>query len=139
MKLKTKKNPSVAMAILWGLVASIGLTVLFAVVLAFMVQSEKLELEGLGAGVLITLLASSGCGCFLAVKLAGQKPLLVGAVSAAGYLLSLLSVTALFFGGEYHGVLQGAMLVLGGAMAAVLVAFKGLSGAHRGRRKYKIR
>lgn len=138
MKLK-KKNPSVAMSVLWGFLAAFAMTLLISGILAFLIAGEKTDPEELGVGVLITLLASSAAGSFLAVKLAGQKPLVVGSLCGAAYLLSLLSATALFFGGEYNGVLPGALVVLGGAMAAVLVAFKGLSGVHRGKKKYKIR
>lgn len=116
-----------------GGAVSLGITLLGAAVLAKLVDQETLAWENVGYGVMVVLLLASFLGAMSAWGRIRRQRLLVCAVSSAIYFGLLLSITALFFGGQYEAVGVTAALVLAGSIAAWLL------GLHDGRGRKKIR
>ncbi len=118
-----------------GAAVSLGITLVFAAVLAKLVDMEKLPWENIGYGIIALLLSASFSGAMTAYAKVKRQRIPVCLISGAIYFGMLLSITALFFGGQYEAVGVTALLVLGGSAAA------GLLGLRTGesRKHHKIR
>lgn len=105
-----------------GLAAGVSLglllTVLLSAVLAKLADMELVREEQLGYGIVILLLLSSSTASAFSYARIRRRKLPVFVLSGLIYLLSLLALTALFFGGQFHGVGATALVVMGGSMAA---------------------
>lgn len=121
-----------------GLGLCIGITLLLVgcAVLAWLVISEKVDMNSIGFGNGIILILSSGIGAWLAAALAGSKRLQVIGIFAAVFFAVLLSMTALLFGGQYSGILVNGTCILAGA-GGVLLLGKLPKKAKVSRRKIK--
>jgi len=129
----TGRTMSMPVGLAIGGAVSLGITLLGAAVLAKLVDQETLAWENVGYGVMVILLLASFFGAMSAWGRIRRQRLLVCAVSGVIYFGSLLSITALFFGGQYEAVGVTAALVLAGSIAAWLL------GLRDGGRKKKIR
>ena len=104
-----------------GIVISLVIMLSGAVLLSLLVASGKIPEDGYGFGVMITQLLAACLGALAAMVLVKHRKLMVCGLATGGYFLVLLSICALFFGGEYTGIGTTAVLILaGGAAAAVL-------------------
>jgi len=131
MKVKQKvtgRAASVPAGIGWGVAVGMGITLVGAAVLAWMMSGEKLSGDALGYGIMIVLVIASGAGALTAAgkikRLRVQMCLLTGGF----YYLGLLSVTALFFGGKFQGMGITAVLVIIGCALAALMGLKSQNG-----------
>lgn len=104
-----------------GAGVSLVLTILLEVALTWMVMNGKLAMEMVGYGIMVQLLATSWLGAAVAMHRIKHRKMLVCMLSGLIYLLTLLCITAMFFGGQYEGIPVTALLVLGGSLAAGLV------------------
>lgn len=137
----TRKVTGTASSIPAGLAlggfTSLVLTAAGSALTAYLILSEQLPEAAVGYCALMILLLSSAAGAWIAVKRIKHRRLFVCGLSAAVYYGILLSITALFFGGQYQGMGVTALTVLGGAGA---VALLGANGTPSGRRwKHKAR
>lgn len=112
---------------------SLGVTLLLSAVLAWLVHRETIAMENIGYGILVLLLMASFLGAETAFGRIRRQRLLVCGLSGLIYFALLLSITALFFGGQYSGVGVTALLILAGSGAAALL------GLRRGRGGKKIK
>ena len=100
---------------------AVAVTILGALVVAWMTDGMMLPEDGIGYGAMVTLLLASCLGARVAAGLVKRRRLLVCMATGGVYLLLLLGMTAFFFGGQYQGVAPTARLALGGALAAAMV------------------
>ena len=110
-----------------GAAVSLGLTLLASAFLAWLVDTEKLPWEKIGYGIMILVLAAAFLGAWTAFARIKRQRLMVCLLSGLLYFGILLSITALFFGGQYEGVGVTWALVLAGSGTA------GLLGLRQGR------
>ena len=104
MKRKVKKPVSMPISVLLGVGSAMVVTVMLAAAAAWMITAGKVNMEAKEyIGLLITGI-SVFTGNVTAIVLSDQKEMLASGITAAAYLLVLLSCTAVFFGGIYHGV-----------------------------------
>lgn len=99
-----------------------------AALLAYLLHTEKIQWEGIGYGIMFMLLAASFLGTLMANFKIKRRRFMVSALSAGVYLAILLSVTALFFGGQYEAVGVTALLITGGSMTAWLLGAREKKG-----------
>lgn len=115
-----------AMSMQGGLALGAGIstlvTLLLAIILAKLIDSEKLPWENVGYGIMITLIGASFLGAYCASKRIKRLHMLVCLTSGGIYFAVLLSMTALFFGGQYEAVGITALLVLAGCISAGLLS-----------------
>ena len=130
----TGKAMSLPLGIGLGVMISVIVTLLGTVVLTYLISRESVTQEGIGLGCGIILVIASFLGDICACAGIKRRWLMVCAVCSAGYYLVLLAVTALFFGGQYHGILTGAILILIGSAVAALAGMKGKNGLKRRRK-----
>ncbi len=134
-----RAHSSVPMGLGMSLLVSIGITLLGAVMITFMIAGESMDPGAVGYGSLLTLVLSSIGGAVTVVLTVGQKPLIMCLASGGIYLLCLLCLTALFFGGEYQGITTTALTVMGASLAVALLNLRTSSSTKRKRNKYKFR
>ena len=123
-----------------GCVLSVGITVIFAGIVAKLIDLEKMKETAIGYSALGILLAASYLGCVTAGEAIKHRKAMVCGLGALIYYLILVSATALFFGGEYRGMGVTALVVLcGGVLAFMTTARKGREGSGKRKRKYAYR
>ncbi len=122
---KSGKELPMAGAIAIGIFGSLILTFLGAALLAYLIGKGSVMQSGISFGCMIILAASSSFGAFLASGLFKRRKLMVCGITAAGYYLSLLAMTAMFFEGQYNGLGITAIMVLLGAGTALLPVLLG--------------
>lgn len=131
----TGKASSIPAGLALGGAVSLGLTLILAAVIAKLVSGEKLAEENIGYGVMVLLFVSSALGAMVANGKIKRQKLLVSVSAGVVYMGILLSITALFFGGQYEAVGVTALLVMGGSLVTVL-----LGGTHnRGGNRRKLK
>jgi O-antigen/teichoic acid export membrane protein len=109
--------------IMLGWVAEMCLTLAGSALCAYLIGQESIKGEGIGYCAMGIILASSMTGALVACNSVKCRKLQVCMISGAVYYLSLLAVTALFFGGIFQGMGVTALLVFGccGTMALLSV------------------
>lgn len=135
----TGRASSIQAGLVFGAVISLSATMLAAVVLAKLIESEKMPWESVGYGILALLLISSFLGSVSAYSKIKRQRLMVCLLSGFIYFGILLSITALFFGGQYEAVGETAALVFAGSGTAGLLGLKEKRGGKRkiGRQRYR--
>ncbi len=110
----TGRASSMPAGLLIGAAASLTITLIAAFILAKLLDAQRLSWENVGYGVMFMLLLSSAAGAFLANRKIKRQRMLVCLLSGVIYFGILMSITALFFGGQYDSVGVTALLILGG-------------------------
>lgn len=101
-----------------GIGTAVSLTgmLIGAMILAWLIVSERVGENGIGWGSMVILPLSSAAGAWTAWHLIQHRRLMVCSIQCAAYYLCLL-LMALPFGGQYEGMGVTALLVvLGGAI-----------------------
>ena len=129
-KMKKKTASSIPAGIGIGLLVSVVITLAGSALTAYLVYSESVPEEGMGYGIILTLLLSTIIGAWISVGRIQRLRMQMCMLSGLCYYLTLLAMTALFFGGQYSGVGITALVVVGGCGT---VAILGLGGG-KGRR-----
>lgn len=121
-----------------GIAATVSMliTLLTCCILAWLVVTERVGENAIGYCAMMILLVSSFVGAVIAAVKIKHRKMMVCVLSGCAYFLCLLACTALFFGGQYHGVGVSALLILAGSVAAALTDMrKGGSFNKKSRRK----
>ena len=114
-----------------GAAVSVGITVAVSALIAKLVQTETIRENQIGYGVMVMLGAAAFAGAVLAAGKIKRQRLLVCALSGLSYFCCLMSMTALFFGGQYEAVGVTALLVMGSAMLPTLMGGPSKRGGKR--------
>lgn len=129
----TGRASSMPAGLIAGALCGLVGTLLFSAILAKLVDSEIIPQDKVGYGIMVLLLICAFLGANEACRRTKRQYLIVCAISAGVYFLILLSITALFFGGQYSGIGVTAILILCGS---ILSAFtRSRKGEGRKRRK----
>lgn len=103
-----------------GGAVSVGVTILFAAIMAKLLVSESMTWENAGYGIMVLLIASSFAGAEVAYRKIKRQKLMICMLSGLVYFAILLSITALFFGGQYEAVGVTMGLITAGCGSAAL-------------------
>lgn len=131
------KASSIPAGLAWGGATSLIMTLVLAAILAWLVIGEKIQQSQMGYGIMAILTASSFLGAKTAFARIQRRRMMVCAGAGCVYLGILLSITALFFGGQYSGVGETAVMILCGCALAFLLKMP--SGKGMGTTKIKTR
>lgn len=135
-KVTGKAMPMVT-GVLLGSGVSLLLTLVCALAVAWLIDREILEELNVGYGIMLVLALSSVSGAWMAAMLVKRQRLPVTMITGGLYLLWLLGIGILCFGGQLQGVVPTTLLVLGCCLATALVGNrkKGnrISVGHNGR------
>lgn len=127
----TGRALSMPAGLFWGGAVSLVITIISAAILAKLLDAEILAWENVGYGVMALLLLSTVSGAVTAYSKIKRQRLITCLLSGVIYLGILMSITALFFGGQYDSVGVTAVLVLGGSCAAGLLGMRNGGGGKR--------
>ena len=112
-------------------------TLVIVVTGAVLVSNEIIAFENIGYCSIAALLLGSFLGTITAVHRIKRQKVLIGILSGGVYYLMLLSITALFFGGQYKGMGVTLLVVIGGSLLGVILSNRE-KGRGRNRRHIKI-
>ena len=129
------KQISLPLCVAIGIAVALVLSIAMAAMAAYLISTEKLQVDTIPICTAIAQLISAFAGTWIACIINKEKRLLTGGITALGYILLLLASTAILLEGQYSGILIGIAVTLVGSGAAVL------SGLRKGRvrsRKHKI-
>lgn len=119
-----QKVTGTAVSIPKGLVISVCISIFITLagagLIAMMVNTEKLPESKIGYGIMIILPLASYIGSYSAWKKIKRRKILVCLTAGVIYWAALLSLTALFFGGQYKAIAETALLLLCGSFLAIL-------------------
>lgn len=136
----TGKAMSIPAGVGASLLVSMGITITFSLVLAWIIGSERAGEGIIGYGAMMLLLLSSYCGALFAASRIKHRRMLCCLCNGVAYFLMLIACTALFFGGQYQGVLITGLIIMSGSVAAALTDFKKeWKNSKRGVRKIRSR
>lgn len=112
---------SIPIGLTIGAVISLIITLAGTATTAHLVGTEKIGEEGIGYAAMLILFISSAIGAWGAISNIKRMRLQVCMMSSGVYYLILIAITAMFFGGQYGGMLVTAIVTFaGGAVVAVL-------------------
>lgn len=138
-----RKVTGTALSIPAGLAvaAAVSLLVTFAGAAAsgYLISKEILQESSIGYCAMVLILMSSAAGAAVAVGKIKKRRVFVCAVSGLIYFGVLLSMTALFFGGQYQGIHVTGLLVLAGCTLVALLGLKHEKAPKYRRRKVSNR
>ena len=117
--------------IVMGVAVCVAVVLIGAVALAYLVIRETIGLGSVGFGALLIIGLSSAIGAWFATMLVKEKKLLVCGLTALGFYLVLLSITAVFFDGMYAGLGIAAVAILAGAGISLLPGMRGKKGKNK--------
>lgn len=110
-----------------GIPSGLGLATLISMIVTFagaaavshLISTGKLSEDAIGYAVMVILAVSAAMGAWSAISLIKRLRLQVCLMAGGCYYLILLATTALFFGGQYQGMLIHAIII---AVVCVLIA-----------------
>lgn len=117
--------------VLFGVVISLAVTIIEAVLCAWLMNGEKITQETFGILTPWLLALAGWIGAMCGFRKVGRQRLVVCMVSTLGFWLVLLAIPALIFDGAYQRVGMCAACILLGGLAAALPAMK------KPRKKYR--
>lgn len=132
----TGKTMSMPAGLALGGAVSLGITILGAVIAGKLLDGEVIPQSAIGYAAMAILLLASLAGALTACGKIKRQRLVVCLASGGIYYALLLSMTALFFGGQYNGMGVTALMVLAGCGLSILMESR---SEGKGRRKRKIR
>lgn len=133
----TGRAATIPIGLLTGGVTALASTLALTAVLAKLMEGEILPEENIGYGVMLLLLVSAFLGSAIACKRVKRQYLLTAVLTGVVYVGILLSITALFFGGQYSAVGVTILLVFCGSLLAAMLFSRERKG--RKPRKSKVK
>ena len=130
------KATAMAAGIGIGLGAGLIMTLIGSVALTFALAGETLPVETMGYGVMAVLFVAAFVSSVVAMWCIKHRKMQVSLITAGAYLLVLLAMNALFFGGQYEGVGATVLVV---AIAGTAAGFVGSGGGKTAKHHRKIK
>ena len=133
-----KAAVSIPAAVTIGTVTSLAVMLVGAVAVSLLIANETINSDSVGYGILVVTLISSMVGNALSLLLAQKKLLVVSLCTSGAFGIVLLSITALFFGGQYSGVPVTFLVIFGGGAGTILMTWKLIIKTKSYHRKVKL-
>lgn len=118
----TGRASSVPAGLATGALTGLAITLIISYLAAFMASRELLNRDMFGYCAMAVLILASFVGAKVAVAKIKKMPLQMAAASGLVLYVLLLSMTALFFGGQYDAMGVTLVLVLIGSGAGGILA-----------------
>ena len=129
----TGRASSVPAGLATGALMGLAITLLSSAFAAYMMSREILTQDKIGYSAMVILILSSCVGAWITASRIKKMPLQMAAASGLLFYVLLLSMTALFFDGQYDAMGVTLVMVLIGSGAGGILA----SGVpKRRKRKY---
>ena len=106
---------SIPAGLVMGELTSLFVLLAGTLISAMMINKGVLSRDHSGYAVMVILILSAWMGAAMTAGKVKRRRLMVCAAAGGIYFVSLLAMTALFFGGRYSGVGEGGLLILCGS------------------------
>ncbi len=133
-----KKEKSILFAVCIGVSISILVTLVGVFIMSLLISNETVSNDTIGYFVLIVTLISSMLGGVSAIAIAKRKFVIVCLSTLIAFALALISVTAMFYGGQYSGVPVTLLIIFCGGICSVMIASKMIGRQKIHRKKVKL-
>ncbi len=133
-----KNGKSAVAAVSIGGVISVVLMLIGTMIITLLVMNETITEEAIGYGVLAVTLIATYTGAYASLTIYKKKYLITSMSVSIVFALILLSLTALFFDGQFTGVPATLLVIICGGVSAMLVAGKGRHQTKPHRKKLKL-
>lgn len=120
LKGKRLAAPGMVKPILLGASICLGINVGMSMLLAMMMNTEKIADAGMGYGVMVTLMMGAYWGSYAACKMRKEQRLPTAMLTGGIYFVMLLFVNVLFYGAKFQGIGETVLLILCGCMLAAM-------------------
>lgn len=126
---------SIPMGLLQAALVSLGITAALSALTAWLILVGTLPEHAAGYCAMGILLLSAAAGAVTAIGRIKRLRFQMGMASGVIYFLSLLLITALFFGGIYDGIGVTALMIFCGSALVILLGNGGQNraGCRRGK------
>ena len=111
-----------------GLTIGLATTLILSAILAKLVSIEKVKWGSVGYGIMIILLITSAIDSKATCFMIKRRKLIGCLLAGLLYWLSLIMITALFFGGQYDGMGVTGVIVFCGSAIVCLLESRGEKG-----------
>lgn len=133
------KTISIPKGILCGAAYSLITTMMLCAVTAYAVNKSYLQEKDIGYVIMLLLIVASYVGARKSYHKINRQKLKISLISGLLYMLQLLMITALFFGGQYRAVPETALLILCGSVLAAMRGNPVKKRKHSQKIKYRHR
>ena len=138
MKMKTSgKAMGIPTGIAIGTLISLLVSIAGAAISAWLVSSEKIGEGGIGYAALAVVAIAAVSGALFSATAIKRLRLQMCILCGGCYLLCLLGMTALFFGGQYRGIGSVIIAILCGCGIVALAPMKKKEFRSKGKRGYR--
>ena len=108
-----------------GMITSLGTLFGGTAIIAKLIESETVSWKNAGYIILVILILSSWVGGLTSYRKIKRQKAAVCIINGLLLFLSLIIITALFFGGQYSGVGETVILLICGSALAILTETEG--------------
>ena len=115
----TGKAASVPAGVAMGIISASLITLAGAAVTALLIDKEILQWAHISYAVLITVVCSAWVGATVSYVKIKRRKVVMCLTTGIFYFCILLCFTALFFGGQYSGVGETALLIFCGSVLGI--------------------
>ena len=130
------KRGSALKGIVIGMAAGIGAILLGAMILAWLVQTQKIDESTLGYGILIVTASSVFTGCVVGAKKSELNRLVSSTSVSILMFAALICLNAMLFEGRYQGIGVTLLLITGCCISTALI---GVNKKRRVKTRHKMR
>lgn len=131
---RTGRASSIPAGLAWGTAFSLVTMILGTGITAKLIESEIMSWNNMGYMILIFLILSAWSAGVISYRKIKRQKMAVCVMSGILLFVILIIMTALFFGGQYSGIGETALLI---ACGSTLAAITGSGEKRRTRRKIR--
>ena len=129
------KAGSMPLGLAAGTAVGLLITIVFAVAMTQLVLGGKLEEEAMGYGAMMAIPVSAAMAALVSFAIVKRRRMQVCMLTGMAYLLSLVAINVLFFGGQFQGLVVTIMLILLGSGGVGALGLR--EGKRSGKRRHR--
>lgn len=132
------KDISLPFAVCAGTGVGVLVMVIGVFLITLLIHNETIESNSIGYFVLADTFISAMLGCITSIIIAKRKMLIISLLTSIAIMVVFVSITALFFGGQFSGVPVTFVVIIGAGISAALILYKVIGRPKTYHRKVKL-
>lgn len=114
---------AIPIGVLWGVIISLLITIISALMLTWLTLNGITDQEKLGYSIMVSILLATMIGSFVSSTLVKRRKLLICWVTGMAYYITLLGINALLLGRNFQGVIAEGLLITAGSLISGILQF----------------
>lgn len=135
----TGRAKSIPVSIFIGTIVFLSTAFVISSIAALLIDCQIIKESNAGYCVMIALSISSFFGTSLTIQQCKRRKTLAAFLSAAIYLGCMMSINALFWKGEYEGIMPTAVIILCGCGLSLFLKTNHKNRKRKGKKQYHNR